>query len=303
MKDVEFEMFPKDLNPKRYIGFDFYSPDFADTIEKNFENIIERSTKILTNTLSDNSTSLSDWSYLGNEFVNMYSTAKNKLMSELDNRIKTEKNQTSYDLSTAKIDTTSTFVGSIYMPLSNSLTEEVNNSYDVETGVVSNALNQNKISNLLNMIPGSDITQKAISEIGKFTGTRTLLLNPDYVQTYKGTELRSFGLSWKVTPNNQQETESLLNIIRLFKKYSAPEKSAANALLLSPYFCTINLKNEILDDSIRLEEMLVQSVKVTYGGGNMEMFWDGAPKEYNIDINFVERRMKTLEDWDKKDEK
>ena len=194
-----------------------------------------------------------------------------------------------------------TYRASIYLPLTNALTENLKHEYTEQRGAVSNILNtlMGKADSAVSGVLGSNYNvQTAINDISNFTGSRTILINPDYVQTYKGAAMRGVQLTWSLVPKNDKEVESIFNIIRSFKEYSSPKIQIAASLLTAPMFCTITFNNKMLDGSVRFEEMVIESVDVNYSEtGFMETYHDGAPKAITLDIKFLERRMKTQKDW------
>jgi len=286
---TKLNIFPNDLSKQNYIAFDFYSPDLGKNIVTALTSVVDAGVQFATGK--------------GNPKVSLEkagSSSKavgNKVANAFSKRVNASANgKASADLDSAAIDANAkTYKDSIFMPLTNGIAESISNEYLQGQGVVSNLM-----SKAMDM--GGDFSvSNALSGMAKFTGSRALLTNPDKVQEYKGTGLRSLSLAWIISPQSKEETKTILNIIRLFKLYSAPELQLANALLLAPYFCKVTLTNELLNEVLRYEEMMIQTVNITYGsGGAMEIFEDGMPKEINLTLELVERRMKTMEDWQDK---
>lgn len=277
-------VYPEDLNTRSYVSFDFYGPDFARQIIDAIEGLFQAGVQLFTSkgdasaTLSavgDNVKSAAD--VITNTFSKRFSiTADGKLKGDVS----------SGDV----IKDGSSWMGSIYLPLTNAVNENISNRYTEETGVV---------ASLIDTVFGDSVANKALSNVARFTGTRAVLINPDVVQSYRGTGLRSIGFTWNLMAKNSKEAKQIMNIIKLFKTYSAPELKTANALLLAPPFCKITFTNEKMQDSMRYKEMMIDSVQVDYGSsGSFETFKDGVPKEITLTVRFVERRMMTIKDWD-----
>lgn len=288
----DINIYPSDLSKDRYIAFDFYSPDLSKSVIGGIEDIF----KYGVQTITGKSTITSSISKTADTLMGGVNTGSKIIKSQFSKRFNINSDSSiSGDVSTSKIEENmKSYRGSIFMPLTNGITESISNSYAEERGAV---------SSLLDSVVGSDsMANKIMGGMAKFTGTRSIISNPDLVQTYKGASNRSIILAWTLMPNSKDEAEKILKILRLFKKYSAPELQAANALLLAPYFCKVTINNKILDETLRYEEMVIESIQSDIGSsGAMELFWDGMPKEININIKLLERRMKTMEDWEEED--
>jgi len=286
-------IFPDDLNEKRYISFDFYAPEFAKEVVGALSGVLDAGITLVS-AATGNGGTVSGAVGTAVTAAKSGASALGKAFDKSAARFTISKDSSgnssiSGDIATQGIEKSSkTYKGTIFLPISNSLSEGLSNDYDGNSGGAA--------ANILGKASG---VADVLNEVSTFTGTRSLLINPDFVQNYKGSGLRSLDLEWTLMPNNQQETKKILEIINTFKKFSSPETQAAKALLLSPYFCVVTFNNPILDDSLRLEEMVITSIDVNYGGGmsNMEMFSDGMVKQITLSVKLGERRMKTMEDW------
>lgn len=282
-------IFPNDLSPKRYISFDFYAPELGSEIVSAAGSAVQAVSQGISGNTSG---ALKSAAAAGDNIVNTLDVVKNSFTERfsVDENGKVEGNVASTNI---KMDA-KTYRGTIFMPLTNGINEALNNSYSEEQGAVSSLLG--------NIAGPNSMAGKIMGDMAKFTGTRALLSNPDAVQTYKGTGLRMVVMTWSLMPRNFEEAEQITKIVRLFKRYASPETQAAQALLLAPPFCQITITNPILDDALRYEEMNIESVTVDYGvSGAMETFSDGMLKEINLNVKFIERRMKTYDDWAEKD--
>jgi hypothetical protein len=180
-------------------------------------------------------------------------------------------------------------MGSATLPLPNQLSEALSNEISRESGVIANVIEESKIGKTVG---------EALKQFSHYSGTRTLSANKDWIATYKGTNLRKFGFTWTFNPTSQEEASQIKNIIKLFKQFASPEKQIGGAVLISPYYCWIEVSNKEMNDMLKLNEMLISDVTVTYGSsGAMEMFSDAFPKEITMAVSVVERRMKTIDMW------
>ena len=69
------------------------------------------------------------------------------------------------------------------------------------------------------------------SFIQRATGT---VINPNMEMLFNGPRLRSFNFTFDMVPRFREEAETVRKIIKTFKKYMAPEKTAGNAFLKAP---------------------------------------------------------------------
>ena len=69
------------------------------------------------------------------------------------------------------------------------------------------------------------------SFIQRTTGT---VINPNMEMLFNGPRLRSFNFTFDMVPRFREEAETVRKIIKTFKKYMAPEKTAGNAFLKAP---------------------------------------------------------------------
>lgn len=290
IEDVANKKFPMDLSPARYVVFDFYEPTFISGVTKALEIIVSTAATAVNKGISAD-----DIKQKAKQIATIGGNMYNKLSNELNKRVSFDDGKFTGNVSTMEIEkNASEYEGSVYLPLTNSLSEEITHEYSSQRGGVSNLLDK--------IISGDGVAQTAINGLANFTGSRTILVNPDYVQTYKGAGMRGVQLEWILIPNNKEEAAIIFNIIRVFKEYSSPIPQTAKALLLAPAFVAVTFNNKVLDNSVRLDEMVIDSVGVNYSEtGFMESFWDGTPKALKLSLGLKERRMKTRDDWSVED--
>jgi len=277
---IQIVKFPSNLGSKRYIAFDFFSPDFEKDIGDGFKKLFTGSTGLDAGKIKTG--------------ITQVTTAFGKQLKKVKDRASTS--VISQDI----MKDTDSYIASIFLPLPNSISEVSQNSYEDSDGIVSNIINS--MTSAAGKLAGKsdfsmDKIMSNIQQVGTYTGTRTLSLNPDKIQTFKGTSLRQLDLSWVFLPSSTDERDDILKIVRLFKKYAAPTTEGAGSLLLSPSFCEVTFTNPYLDDSLRFDEMVIDSVNITWGGANMETFSDGMVKQVEFSLKLLERRVKTAENW------
>ncbi len=291
-------VFPTDLNSNRYIVLDFYGDNTMQTVAEAVENIMNLAVSAVQNA------KIPDVSEVVDPLVKGGGAIASSLSTAFKNRIITKEVKVDGEVTQAAVvgsyssgnitKNEETYKGSIYLPLANNLKESMSHEYDKQTGVVGNVL-----GNIANTkIGGIASVQEAINGVGKLTGSRTLLTNPDYIQVYKGTGMRELSLTWTLMPKNKEEATAIFEIVRTMKEFSSPQLQTHDTLLVSPFFCAVTFNNAKLDDSVRFDEMMINKIDVNYSEtGFMEAYSDGIPKSIVLDIGLLERRMKTSKDW------
>jgi len=64
-------------------------------------------------------------------------------------------------------------------------------------------------------------------------------LNPNLELLFKGPNLRTFNFNFRFTPRSAKESEEIKQIIRVFKKNMAVQRSTSNLFLLTPRVFTV----------------------------------------------------------------
>jgi len=172
---------------------------------------------------------------------------------------------------------------SIVLPLPNSLNEDVRHSWAAQEGLAKTAVDAA-------MKAADDVSifgQKNIASIGLKAGQQTAanaglrvpVTDPGFFQKYSGTEVRNFSFSWDFVIQTQEDANSIFEIAKRFKVFSAPSQIISNVALLAPNFWVVHINNERLRNSLMLQPMVISSVNVDYAGaGVMEQYFDGTPK-------------------------
>jgi hypothetical protein len=148
-----------------------------------------------------------------------------------------------------------------------------------------------------NFISG-EIT-KSISVVGE------RVVNPQETLSFSGVDLRNFTFTWDLYPSNQNDSESIKNIVRLLKQKALPQVEdlggggiGARAFLNYPSIVELNLLGVDESHFMRFKRCMIQSVNVDYGGGGMpEILKGGKPAVVSISITFSELQINTAEDY------
>lgn len=298
--------FPSNLSQIRYVSFNFYDSNFTSELQDVVIDLLAYSTKSIDNALYTDlsegfSTTVSGASELASDLFgadNTFNEFAGKVKTRLAQNNPNQTDESFLNEATKKQFTkgfdarsaieNGTFKFAIYLPLVNGLREQTTQDWGKQNGIVANTLGQ--------LMPKT--VSGALTNIGNFFGARTLMTNPDWVQTYEGAGLRSFVMSWVLMPNSKEEAKTIFEIVRKFKRASSPDRAVGGTMLLPPLFCQIEFKNSILEDSVRMEEMVIAGIAINYSEtGFMETYKDGVPKAIMLEVSVNERRMRTERDW------
>jgi len=126
-----------------------------------------------------------------------------------------------------------------------------------------------------------------------------LAQNPFMTVLFNSPTFKKHTFSWKLAPNNIDESNTLRDIIQTFRSNMLPAMApnAGGTLLTYPNMAIINLSP---DDSFlyKFKPCVVESMSVNFAAGGQPSFFknSNAPTEVQIDINFLE-----IEYWLKED--
>jgi hypothetical protein len=217
-------------------------------------------------------------------------------------------------------------LASITLPLTSNISDSQDHSwqstdyYSVLTGAVKAGTNaggseQGKtglevLDTVRNALEGP--TTAAIADI---LGKRRPMLNPGYFQYYTGSNLRSFDFSFDFIPENEKETQSVIDIITAFKMYSSPSRPLVDArneykpnekgdfsfgswLMFSPCQWIVVVYNEKIWKLLSFHRCVCTRVSVTYGDSDkVAMFNDGMPKQVSLSLSFSETELQFADSY------
>jgi len=287
--------FPFDLSEVRYMQFNFFDGVSGEDITNKISNITAKAISKSENTKEGYKAFVKKAKDTYKEYglkEGGFMEFLDKTQEKIDDPTKQEDLELPDDVTSRSALDNATFVNAIFMPLVNNLRESINQGYNAENGALASMMGELESNSKISAVSNS------LSNAGKLFGARVWQKNPDFIQQYTGSALRSFVLSWQLTPNSKDEAKVLFEIIRIFKRMSSPIKAGGGVFIKPPLFCNIHINNEHLQDSIRMDEMVISQINVNYSEtGYMETFKDGVPKAIMLEMTVNERRMKTEEDW------
>ena len=127
---------------------------------------------------------------------------------------------------------------------------------------------------------------------GLLSRTEGIIVNPNLELLFNGPSLRSFGLSYKMSPRNEPESIMIKKIIRMFKQSMAAQRSTSNLFLKTPntyrlqYLTGGTTEHEFLP---KIKECALTSFNVNYAAdGTYATFGNTSPIAYELQFSFQE---------------
>tara|TARA_B100002019_G_C21247051_1_gene588951 strand:+ start:137 stop:1234 length:1098 start_codon:yes stop_codon:yes gene_type:complete len=148
---------------------------------------------------------------------------------------------------------------------------------------------------------GGNVTPSSI--VARATGQ---IFNPNLELLFSGVNLRAFPFEFEFFPRDADESKKVLEIIRCFKYYAAPqlgsEEGFAGAFISSPdvfqltYMSGKGKPHPFLNNFM---PMALVETKVNYSGsGTFATFHDGTPTHIKLSLTFKELNPVYREDYD-----
>ena len=148
---------------------------------------------------------------------------------------------------------------------------------------------------------GGNVTPSSI--VARATGQ---IFNPNLELLFSGVNLRAFPFEFEFFPRDADESKKVLEIIRCFKYYAAPqlgsEEGFAGAFISSPdvfqltYMSGKGKPHPFLNNFM---PMALVETKVNYSGsGTFSTFHDGTPTHIRLTLTFKELNPVYREDYD-----
>jgi len=126
-----------------------------------------------------------------------------------------------------------------------------------------------------------------------------IAVNPRQEMYYQGPSFREFDYEFKFWPRNEDETNRVQNIIKLFKYHMHPAmdvlSGGRNFRIPSEFEIHYLCRTGINDKLNRISRCALQSCNVSYSpeGGNFKTFEDNAPVAYTMSLSFKELEFMT----------
>ena len=117
------------------------------------------------------------------------------------------------------------------------------------------------------------------------------IINPNLELLFNGPQLRSFSFTFKLAARSESEGQTILKILRFFKRGMSPIRSESNLFLKSPNTFTIQYMKGSKDNPNigKIKECALQSVTTSYTPeGQYATFSDGVMVSYSLQLTFSE---------------
>jgi len=148
--------------------------------------------------------------------------------------------------------------------------------------------------------------QQATGVQGLLSRTEGIIINPNLELLFNGPSLRSFGLSYKMSPRSEPESIMIKKIIRMFKQSMAAQRSTSNLFLKTPntyrlqYLTGGTTEHEFLP---KIKECALTSFNVNYAAdGTYATFGNTSPISYELQFTFQELTPIFNDDYTKLDQ-
>ena len=131
------------------------------------------------------------------------------------------------------------------------------------------------------------------------------VINPNMELLFKGPQLRTFGLTWKMSPRDYEESEMIKKIIREFKQSMAVQRSESMLFLKSPstyklQYITAGGKDHSFLPKIK--ECALTGCNINYTpDGNYQTYENSSMVAYEMTLNFNELEPIYHDDYTKLD--
>ena len=123
--------------------------------------------------------------------------------------------------------------------------------------------------------------------------------NPNLAVNFQGVPLRAYSFTWKLTPVDMQESQTLLDIIFKLKQRMLPEKETLT--LKYPDQCQIEVwgRQRGLEQLVKFKPSFLTDVKVNYSPSGVPSFFakTSMPTEIELTLSFQETQIFTREDF------
>jgi hypothetical protein len=158
----------------------------------------------------------------------------------------------------------------------------------------------NKIGTGDSTIKGAQsfFASKAIQALGSqvsfsqvLSRTTGQVLNPNLELLFSGPGLRSFSFNYQLSPRDENEAQTVKNILRVLKQSMSPRRGTSTAFLCAPHLFHLSFKKGNGDHPYlnRFKTMALVNIGVNYTGtGTYATYEDGSPVVYNLSMEFQE---------------
>tara|TARA_B100000035_G_scaffold284397_1_gene267293 strand:+ start:885 stop:2288 length:1404 start_codon:yes stop_codon:yes gene_type:complete len=134
--------------------------------------------------------------------------------------------------------------------------------------------------------------QAATGTRGLLARTQGAIINPNFELLFNGPKLRSFAFTYRMSARNEPETQTIMQIIRMFKQSMAVQRSTQNLFLKAPntYKLTFRKSTDAAHDFLpKVKECALTNFNVNYvPDGTYATFENSSMVAYEIQFQFSE---------------
>jgi hypothetical protein len=118
--------------------------------------------------------------------------------------------------------------------------------------------------------------------------------NPHLAMLFQGVKFKNYTFSWKLSPNNKDESDVIRDIIKIFKMNAAPVKDGWFLKYPSIVFATLVTQGDAVPNTappylFAFKPMVIDGIGINYtGAGTPAFHGSGAPVEIDIQIRLRE---------------
>lgn len=181
------------------------------------------------------------------------------------------------------------------LPIPNTVTDNTSHNYETDELDVSKKMMLNSTYMLAKIFSPkvADKSKDAIESMVDLAKRKNIVFNPQRVNMYTGTGLRSFNFSFNLVASNQTEYDEYLKGILAFKYYMSGSAPQSSMFMKQNYVFKIKFMNPKLEEMIEISnvEFNLTSLSVDYGAdGEFSMTNNGAVKHILLVASFEERK-------------
>ena len=164
---------------------------------------------------------------------------------------------------------------------------------DVQTVVWSAQSMLSDGAGILGSMVGSKITAGVNAAKMGVSAASGLQINPLLFMTFQKPNYKEHTLSWSLSPSTEQESNTLVDIIKYLKFNSLPKQDAGGAVYKYPNILMVKLFPKD-DFTMKFRPCAVNGVSVDYNGSGVPSFFkNGAPTVVNLTLQLTEIQL-----WD-----
>ena len=126
--------------------------------------------------------------------------------------------------------------------------------------------------------------------------TKGEIYNPNVEMFYNGPQLRSFDFTFQMSPKSSQDAQAISNIIREFKRWSAPEENGGKYKI--PHIWEISYGGAAAKYYNKFKPAALTNINVQFNPGmdGHMTFIDGSPVVTGMTLSFMETELVTRKD-------